>query len=308
MARAVDEAGQPRVTMNMKTTDAKSRSQRRSSRAVESEKETSTGADSSSISSSTTERNGVAAWFGSAARSLRINVTRQWWRMTRARPGASVDSDLEGRSSENERSGSRISRDSHLPTRASGSSVMASRAAGSRVSESRASGASIGNGQGAGGPPRGPGATQDDDAEAPPSVEDAPPGTDPSRRSTDRQSGAHRSARSTETPDIRVVVSGVAGTNKNLHEHLIHGYLASGPSREPSLQLRQTLDQYLYSHLESTSQRDDDQVVYRFTQREPTPKMFMVDQLWMWILGNGKYPVQPSQRHYSHLPISQTQS
>lgn len=105
-----------------------------------------------------------------------------------------------------------------------------------------------------------------------------------------------------------MVDTDVARTDGNLHDHLIQGYLATSPSREPSLQLRQTLDQYLYSHLESTSQRDEDQVVYRFTQREPTPKMFMVDQLWMWILGNGKYPVQPSHRHNSHPSISQTPS
>ncbi|EPE36603.1 Ankyrin repeat-containing protein [Glarea lozoyensis ATCC 20868] len=74
----------------------------------------------------------------------------------------------------------------------------------------------------------------------------------------------------------------------NPNEHLIKGYLQSSrPGDAPPLQLRRTLDQYFYTHLESTSNRDSDQVVYRYTndeRKQMEPKIFMVDQLWIWIL------------------------
>ncbi|KAE9366832.1 hypothetical protein N431DRAFT_384803 [Stipitochalara longipes BDJ] len=52
------------------------------------------------------------------------------------------------------------------------------------------------------------------------------------------------------------------------------------------LQLRRTLDQYFYTHLASTYERDTDQVVLRYTQNGLgiEPKIFMVDQLWLWVL------------------------
>lgn len=73
---------------------------------------------------------------------------------------------------------------------------------------------------------------------------------------------------------------------RNISEHLLRGYFAS---EFPGLQLRRTLDQYIYAGIETTSRRDDDQVVYRYT-RDNFPKgakIFMVDQLWLWILGGG---------------------
>ncbi|KAF2160134.1 hypothetical protein M409DRAFT_70659 [Zasmidium cellare ATCC 36951] len=55
------------------------------------------------------------------------------------------------------------------------------------------------------------------------------------------------------------------------------------------LHVRRTLDQFFYHNIDTTS-RDCDQVVFRFQQKhhkdpEYEPKVFMVDQLWMWILG-----------------------
>lgn len=77
-----------------------------------------------------------------------------------------------------------------------------------------------------------------------------------------------------------------------LHEILIRGYLKPGADSGdvPPLQIRRTLDHYFYSHLESTSRRDGDQVVQRYTSEfiNVEPKMFMVDQLWLWVLDDGK--------------------
>jgi hypothetical protein len=74
-----------------------------------------------------------------------------------------------------------------------------------------------------------------------------------------------------------------------LNENLILGYLFPKAGELPYLQPRRTLDQYFYTHLENTSERDSDQVVYRYTQKTTAPpKMFMVDQLWVWILNEGK--------------------
>lgn len=55
------------------------------------------------------------------------------------------------------------------------------------------------------------------------------------------------------------------------------------------LHVRRTLDQFFYHNID-TRMRDCDQVVFRFQQKhhkdpEYEPKIFMVDQLWMWILG-----------------------
>ena len=76
-----------------------------------------------------------------------------------------------------------------------------------------------------------------------------------------------------------------------LDEVLIKAYsLPSDVGQLAPLQLRRTLDQYFYTHLASTHERDTDQVVLRYTQEEAgiEPKIFMVDQLWMWVLNGGK--------------------
>lgn len=71
-------------------------------------------------------------------------------------------------------------------------------------------------------------------------------------------------------------------------EMLIDAHLSSSTT---SLHVRRTLDQFAYPNIDTQS-RDQDQVVYRYQTQGPgrdvsvtEPKIFMVDQLWMWILG-----------------------
>ncbi|KAI0878003.1 hypothetical protein GGS24DRAFT_48617 [Hypoxylon argillaceum] len=62
---------------------------------------------------------------------------------------------------------------------------------------------------------------------------------------------------------------------------LIQAYLNSTPPLHP----RRTLDQFFYHGID-TSARDVDQVVYRFCKRYGIEKkVFMVDQLWLWVIG-----------------------
>ncbi|RYO80935.1 hypothetical protein DL766_007498 [Monosporascus sp. MC13-8B] len=70
--------------------------------------------------------------------------------------------------------------------------------------------------------------------------------------------------------------------------HLIRGYFQQGMAGETtSWQPRRSLDAYFYHHLPSTMHRDGDQVVLRYTRNHQLPvRIFMVDQLWMWILGD----------------------
>jgi hypothetical protein len=82
-------------------------------------------------------------------------------------------------------------------------------------------------------------------------------------------------------------------TEEILNEWLVRGYMSPRNGELPSLQPRRSLDQYFYTHLESTSQRDGDQVVCRYTRKMEEPKMFMVDQLWLWILNDGQYLTYP---------------
>lgn len=66
-------------------------------------------------------------------------------------------------------------------------------------------------------------------------------------------------------------------------ESLLRGYLTSG-----GLQIRRTLDQFQHQTV-NTDHRDRDQVVLRHCLRTNTElKIFMVDQLWMWIIGDGE--------------------
>ncbi|OCK85471.1 ankyrin repeat protein [Lepidopterella palustris CBS 459.81] len=71
-------------------------------------------------------------------------------------------------------------------------------------------------------------------------------------------------------------------------EMLIRAHLATS---SVSLHVRRTLDQFFYHNID-TQTRDQDQVVYRYQCRgmdpdkiDIDPKVFMVDQLWMWVLG-----------------------
>jgi ankyrin repeat protein len=66
--------------------------------------------------------------------------------------------------------------------------------------------------------------------------------------------------------------------NASRDELLVHAYI-------DNLHPRRTLDQFFYHGIDTT-QRDNDQVVLRYCQEHRLePKVFMVDQLWLWILG-----------------------
>ncbi|CAI6094352.1 unnamed protein product [Clonostachys chloroleuca] len=86
---------------------------------------------------------------------------------------------------------------------------------------------------------------------------------------------------------------------KNLNEHLIRGYYKPGTV---GVQPRRTLDQYIYADMETLTHRDDDQVVYRYTKENLSvgPKIFIVDQLWLWILGKARYSGIHGSRGASH--------
>src|SRR5204862_6712946 len=100
-------------------------------------------------------------------------------------------------------------------------------------------------------------------------------------------------------------------------EKLIKSYLfTENPGRTPPLHVRRTLDQFCYYTLQDTTDRDEDQVVYRgslkpavcypteYSDRysihkmegvdDSTARIFVVDELWLWIIDKGKYsPLAP---------------
>ena len=78
------------------------------------------------------------------------------------------------------------------------------------------------------------------------------------------------------------------GKASTYDEMLIRAHLATSTL---SLHVRRTLDQSFYHNIDTES-RDHDQVVYRYQLKgkrhddpDVDPKIVMVDQLWMWILG-----------------------
>ncbi|KAI1611946.1 hypothetical protein EDD36DRAFT_270435 [Exophiala viscosa] len=63
---------------------------------------------------------------------------------------------------------------------------------------------------------------------------------------------------------------------------LIHGYVDASTDLHP----RRTLDQFKH-HSTGTEYQDADQVVYRYCKKtKKVPKIFMVDQLWLFIIGD----------------------
>ena len=89
-----------------------------------------------------------------------------------------------------------------------------------------------------------------------------------------------------------------ADPNKNLRSEeeeallkelaLFRAYLDNS---EQPLHIRRTLDQSFYHHVD-TKHRDTDQVIHRFQKEiqrcvdlDIEPKVLMVDQLWMWVIG-----------------------
>lgn len=73
-------------------------------------------------------------------------------------------------------------------------------------------------------------------------------------------------------------------------EQLISGYFQNTASdRIAGLQPRRSLDDYFFTHLQGSGMKDTSQVLWRFFNfRGQEPKIFMVDQLWMWILDDSK--------------------
>lgn len=116
--------------------------------------------------------------------------------------------------------------------------------------------------------------------------DDATPLPEPEQRSHFDQTSRSSRRAPTIPPPKRMQRRKVEPPNRNLNEHLVRGYYQPG---KVAYQPRRTLDQYGYADIETTSHRDDDQVVYRHTSTEPPAiaKIFMVDQLWIWILGKG---------------------
>ena len=67
-------------------------------------------------------------------------------------------------------------------------------------------------------------------------------------------------------------------------ELLIQAYLDNAMTLHP----RRTLDQSFYRGFD-TRQRDADQVVFRYCRDKKWPlRIFMTDQLWLWVFGKGK--------------------
>jgi len=61
--------------------------------------------------------------------------------------------------------------------------------------------------------------------------------------------------------------------------------LRDEPNLAASLHPRRSLDQFFYSSLPNTDQRDNDQVVSKDTMASRGgAKMVMVDQLWLWVI------------------------
>lgn len=101
---------------------------------------------------------------------------------------------------------------------------------------------------------------------------------------------------------FRAAAALLEAMDSHIEEQLTMKYLHA----EPPLQPRRTLDQSYYGALRNTGTRDRDQVVYRGTTPQAhecigmeacpqcnedirkTPRIIMVDQLWMWILDESK--------------------
>lgn len=88
-------------------------------------------------------------------------------------------------------------------------------------------------------------------------------------------------------------------TPADLYGHLLRGYAVPKSDNDvPPLQPRCTLDQYSSPRID-TSSRDTDQVVFRWMKKHKTrgtsevPKMFMVDQLWLWMINQGDSQQMP---------------
>ena len=80
-------------------------------------------------------------------------------------------------------------------------------------------------------------------------------------------------------------------TKENINRNLILGYLKD----KLPLHCRRTLHQFYYPMLKSTTSRDKHQVASRWAKYHSNEKsnadlhpLIMVDQLWLWVLHNGR--------------------
>ena len=101
-------------------------------------------------------------------------------------------------------------------------------------------------------------------------------------RRQEMQEAIKRAEMTMQTPKPRLMKA------STYDEMMIRAHLATSTV---SLHVRRTLDQSFYHNIDTRS-RDNDQVVYRYQLRSKEvddsdfdPKVVMVDQLWMWILG-----------------------
>jgi hypothetical protein len=78
---------------------------------------------------------------------------------------------------------------------------------------------------------------------------------------------------------------------------MLRDYLYSKTPLHP----RRTLDQSYYWNLPDTNMRDEDQVVYYETKYGTnifrTPRVLMVDQLWLYILDDRKHSLEFNSRY-----------
>lgn len=92
-----------------------------------------------------------------------------------------------------------------------------------------------------------------------------------------------------------------AADERHIMEHL---------HSSPPLHMRRTLDQYYYPTVKDSTQRDQDQVVFRGTRSRNDPdaiaRVVMVDQLWLWILDDSQS--SPPFHPFSSFTLSENPS
>ncbi|KAH0846615.1 hypothetical protein FOPE_10989 [Fonsecaea pedrosoi] len=92
------------------------------------------------------------------------------------------------------------------------------------------------------------------------------------------------------------------------HKKLIWAYLNAKDGSNP-IHLRRTLDQYYYFSLDDTSDRDGDQVTGRLFDRGDLvgdKVLMMVDQLWLWVVGDMVFTSFPERWSYQGEPHERT--
>ena len=140
------------------------------------------------------------------------------------------------------------------------------------------------------------------------------------------QSAAQTPAKVERRPALGQVFRAAAALLEAMDTHVEEQLMLKYLHVEPPLQPRRTLDQAYYGALKSTGTRDRDQVVYRGTTPQThecegmetclqcnedirkTPRIIMVDQLWLWILDESKWFEPPESVQRRPLTPQQTPS